>query len=103
MDGERLQLTNDIFNRDALIFEGLNSNIVSVCHKHSNYEVEVEIADFPFLGIWAKPGAPFVCIEPWQGLADLMNHNKRIEDKKGVVQIEKGSELSKAFTMRFTS
>ena len=19
----------------------------------------------PHLGIWAKPGAPFVCIEPW--------------------------------------
>ena len=39
---------------------------------------------FPYLGIWTKPNAPFLCIEPWCGLADNANHNGNIEEKEGI-------------------
>ncbi|MGM9646522.1 MAG: aldose 1-epimerase family protein [Eubacteriales bacterium] len=31
-------------------------------------DLRVEFADFPVLGLWHAEGAPYLCIEPWQGL-----------------------------------
>lgn len=31
-------------------------------------DVRMEFADFPVLGLWHAEGAPYLCIEPWQGL-----------------------------------
>ena len=39
---------------------------------------------FPYLGIWTKPNAPFICIEPWCGLADNINHNGNVINKEGI-------------------
>ena len=44
----------------------------------------------PHLGIWQKPGAPYVCIEPWCGLPDLDSHNGRIEEKYAINALEAG-------------
>lgn len=31
-------------------------------------DIRMEFADFPVLGLWHAEGAPYLCIEPWQGL-----------------------------------
>lgn len=31
-------------------------------------DIRVDFADFPVLGLWHAEGAPYLCIEPWQGL-----------------------------------
>lgn len=95
-----LDITKDTFSRDALVFEGLKSKHVVLRNAKSNYKVKVNISDFPYLGIWAKPGAPYVCIEPWEGLADLVDHDKNFRSKKGVVVVK--DEICKSFTMEFT-
>lgn len=63
-------LTEDIFDRDALIIE--NSEVTSV--SLSDGEKEFLSVNFtaPLFGIWSpvKKNAPFVCIEPWYGRAD---------------------------------
>lgn len=98
-----INLDKNIFDNDALIFQGLESSYVSLKHRNSNHTVKVEFGDFPYLGIWAKPGAPYVCIEPWQGLADFVNHDKIIESKKGSVLIPPGQEMIRSFSMEFSS
>lgn len=98
-----ISLDAHTFDHDAFIFQGLKSKEVSLVHNTSNHRITMDISAFPYLGIWAKPGAPFVCLEPWQGLADYETHNKRIEDKKGVVLIAEGAEIKKSFTMTFTT
>ena len=103
IDGNTITLDNHTFDNDALIFQGLKSKTVSLCHKTSGHSVEVDISEFPYLGIWAKPGAHYVCIEPWQGLADYTNHTKELINKTGIVIIEEGGELERGFTMTFTS
>lgn len=102
LEGDTITLTTSIFDKDALVFQQLNSTEVTLQHKKTNHAVRVEFAEFPFLGIWAKPGANFVCIEPWQGLADLVNHNKEIKEKKGMLWLEKEQEVTKTFAMTFT-
>ena len=87
---DRISMDKTIFNNDALIFQGLNSKEVSLQKKNSTYAVKMNIDEFPYLGIWAKPGAPYVCLEPWQVLADYLDHNKNIEHKKGIVLLPFG-------------
>lgn len=100
---DRISMDKTIFDNDALIFQGLNSKEVSLQKKNSTYAVKMNIDEFPYLGIWAKPGAPYVCLEPWQGLADYLDHNKNIEHKKGIVLLPFGEEIEKIFRMTFTS
>ena len=72
-----IPLTKQLFNRDALIFKNHVSRKLSICSKNHNKKLTVEFDDFPYLGIWAKPGAPYVCIEPWIGCAE--NAGKEID------------------------
>ena len=65
-----LPLTDTLFNDDALIFRNLISRRVTLKSRKSGGILSVQFDGFPYLGIWAKPEAPFVCIEPWHGLTD---------------------------------
>jgi galactose mutarotase-like enzyme len=55
--------------------------------------------DFPYLGIWAKPNANYVCIEPWLGIADSKTTNQNIEEKEGINQLESGSIFKASYTI----
>jgi len=83
----RLPLHKNLFDRDALIFKNLRSNSVSLVHKNEGKVLSMDFSDFPYLGIWAKPGADYVCIEPWLGIADSVTHNQNLEEKEGIVSL----------------
>ncbi len=97
----KIRLTKSIFDSDALIFKELNSSTLTLKQISSDYAITVDISEFPYLGIWAKPGAPFVCIEPWQGLADHISHNKGIGEKEGILIVK--DEVEKSFSMTFSN
>lgn len=85
---KRLPLHSRLFDNDALIFRDLKSSSVSLKSNKTNFCIKVAFSDFPFLGVWAKPGAPFVCIEPWIGVADHENTNGAFNTKDGVKIID---------------
>jgi galactose mutarotase-like enzyme len=43
-----------------------------------------------YLGLWSKPGAPFLCIEPWEGVTDPVGFAGDFRQKPGVFQIAPG-------------
>jgi galactose mutarotase-like enzyme len=51
----------------------------------------VSFPGMPHLGIWTKPGAGYVCIEPWQGYASPDTFDGELTDKPGMISIESGS------------
>lgn len=65
--------------------------------------VEVACSDFQYLGLWSasKEGhiAPFVCIEPWNGLPDTIDSSGEIEEKLGIIKLEKGESDRHAYTI----
>ena len=89
-----LPLRGNLFDRDALIFLKIRSQNVSLCSRRHSRRVTVEFAGYPYLGIWAKPGAAFVCIEPWYGHADPAGHNGDIMNKPGIIKLEAGTSFS---------
>jgi galactose mutarotase-like enzyme len=87
VDGAILNLKEDIFAQDALIFENLKSPKVSLKCKKSSREVSVDYKGFPYIAFWNVPQAHFVCIEPWYGLADFEDSNGKIEEKAGIQRL----------------
>lgn len=67
-----IQLSEDIFNDDALVFRHIQSGTISL-RRQGNTLLTVDTGGAPHLGLWAKPGAPFVCIEPWFGTSDFVD------------------------------
>jgi galactose mutarotase-like enzyme len=89
-----LPLRRDLFDRDALIFLKIRSRKIKLCSRRHSRNVTVEFPGYPCLGIWAKPGAPFVCIEPWYGHADPAQHDGEFMNKPGIIQLEPGATFS---------
>ncbi|WP_198304727.1 aldose 1-epimerase family protein [Arcobacter vandammei] len=96
----RLILDKNIFKDDALIFCDKNINSV-ILRDEKNTILKVEFDNFPYLGIWSKPNnTPFVCIEPWFGIADEKNSNQKIEDKKGILLLKEDEEFSCSYRIK---
>jgi galactose mutarotase-like enzyme len=90
LDGKNLPLTRELFANDALVFKRMKSRQVTIrSHKH-NDTVSVQFPHFNYLGIWAKPGADFVCIEPWLGHADKTGAPVEFKNKEGIQKLEHG-------------
>lgn len=96
--GKKLNLNHKLFANDALVFKQLNSTSVAI-EKNDEVLLKVNFEDFPHLGIWTKPEAPFLCIEPWQGYADSINTTGNIFDKEGIVVLNGEEKLSKSFSI----
>lgn len=95
----RINLHPQIFKKDALVFKNLNSSVVSLKSKKSNQVVSVAFEDFPYLGIWAKPNAPYVCIEPWLGIADSFDADRDLENKEAILNLEARKDFTAAYSI----
>lgn len=88
-------LNYKLFEKDALVFKQLHSNEVVLKNKDKNI-LKVNFDHFPYLGIWTKQNAPFLCIEPWCGLADTSSHDGNLEDKEGINHLPAGEDFLRA-------
>jgi len=95
----RINLRGDLFNEDALIFKDLKSRKVALKHQHKGEILNVKFDGFPFLGIWAKPNAPYVCIEPWIGIADAENTDQHIKNKEGIIALEANKTFNATYSI----
>lgn len=89
LDGTELDLNYDMFKNDALVFDDLKSDEISVCSRKSSKSLTIRAKNFPYWGIWtpAKGGAPFICIEPWHGHADYEDFTGELKDKEGIINL----------------
>lgn len=95
---KRITITEDIFKNDALILSGIRSKAVTLRSDKHDRAVRFTFGDVPFLGIWAKPGAPYVCIEPWCGVNDDRNKRADVSEKEGIVRLPKGGVFDLVYT-----
>lgn len=80
-----LPLRHELFYEDALVIKAMNSNKISLQNKVNSHGLHFTFDGFPFFGIWAAKDANFVCLEPWCGIADSVNHSGQLSDKEGIV------------------
>ena len=89
--GNQLMLADALFEQDALIWKSLASR--RLCYGATGHtSLDIAFPDTDWLGIWTKPGAGFVCIEPWAGSADPDGYQGDFNDKPGVMQLAPSGE-----------
>jgi galactose mutarotase-like enzyme len=98
LDASRLKLSDALFETDAVIFDEIRSRSVTY-GAESGPRIEVGYSDAPYLGIWTKPGAEFICIEPWHGIADPQGYSGDFRDKPGIFTIAPGTHRDITMTI----
>ncbi|WP_242670085.1 aldose 1-epimerase family protein [Gramella sp. KN1008] len=99
---KKIQLTEDIFEDDALIFKDIPAKKADLVSKKNGKILSVKYSDFKNLGIWAKPGAPYVCIEPWLGIADVEGTDQILKNKAGIIELMPAKEFNAGYTINIS-
>ncbi len=99
---KEIVITKDIFNEDALILHGIKSENISLVHQDNKYNIRFNLGNAPYLGIWAKPGAPYVCIEPWFGVNDSTDVKNDISAKDAIIELPANEIFSFAWEAEFS-
>ena len=100
LQGGVLPLDYEVFRRlDTVIFQGLQSRAVSLTRRDTGRGVRMDFSQFPMVAFWTKPGAPFLCLEPWQGCAACEDETGRFQDKPWAVTLAPGERKTLAYTV----
>ena len=91
LDGRTLRLRDDLFANDALVWNHIRSDHV-VYGASDGPRLEIAFPDTPMLGVWTRPGAHYICVEPWHGIADPEGFTGDIRDKPGIFAVPVGGE-----------
>jgi len=86
----RLALEDSLFKDDVIIFDEIRSRSVTY-GADDGPRLRVSYPDAPYLGLWTKPGADFICIEPWHGVADPAGFSGDFRAKTGVFIVTPGA------------
>lgn len=97
IDSDSIPLSRELFAKDAVVLQGMRSGHIMLESPKSPHGIRFGIEGWPHLGIWAAPGADFVCIEPWQGHADPAGFEGEFSAKPGVIRCRPGEDWERAW------
>jgi galactose mutarotase-like enzyme len=86
-EGRRITITPGLFEHGALLFSHLHSKGATLMRSNGR-NVHVDFGGAPCLGLWAKPGAEYVCIEPWYGIDDNWDATHDFTRKEFIQSLE---------------
>ncbi|MBB4052648.1 galactose mutarotase-like enzyme [Devosia subaequoris] len=76
----RLTLEHSLFANDAMLFpEGAGAGLVYGPAEGPNVHFTWE--NLPNFALWTKPGAGFICLEPWHGTAAAVGGSEELSER----------------------
>ena len=101
-DKKCIYLNKDSFNNDALIMKGITSKKISLKHRGNDKTLlTMDFTGFPYLAIWSKPNAPFLCIEPWKNTADTVKTSGIFAEKTDIITLKPKESFECKYTVEF--
>jgi len=100
-NGDTVVIDEHVFDGDALFFRAMRSTSAKIVSAQGEDVLRMTYGRVPYLGLWAKPGAPYVCIEPWFGICDSENVSGKIEEKPAIVSLEPQREFTFTYEIDF--
>lgn len=97
LDKECCPVTEQLFEKDALIFDHTQIEEVWLCRKDGSPYVGMKAEGFPNFGIWSVKDAPFVCLEPWMGRCDNIGFDQELSQKENVNCAAAGESCEKEY------
>ena len=99
-EARELPLSYELFADDALVFKHYDFTRLTLRSRKSAHFVRFQFDGFPYLGLWTKgPGAGFVCVEPWHGIASPAGLPGELSEKEGILTLEPGQVFSASYTI----
>ena len=100
-DQAALPLSYALFADDALVFGHFDFTRLTLQRADKTGPfVRLQFDGFPYLGLWTKgPGAAFVCIEPWQGVASPVGPPQELRDKEGILTLAPSVEFATSYSI----
>jgi galactose mutarotase-like enzyme len=93
-----LVLDHAMFEADAMIFpEGAGPGLVYAAE--GGPALKFSFDNLPNLALWTKPGAPFICIEPWHGTAAENGASSELVARPYTKVLAPGESARFAFTV----
>lgn len=89
-----MALSPEIFDTGAITFGGLNSKSVTLIREGYNYDIKVDIGNFPIVTIWTGKDAHFVCIEPWSCESAHYCTSIELTEQVGISVLQPGESVS---------
>jgi len=95
-------LCHDDYDVDVLLTKKLQSRKVKLVNKNTGKGIEFDFNGFSALGVWTPPQkkAPFVCLEPWNGLPAHLDETGNFEDKPYAIKLHVGAEYSVGYKVK---
>lgn len=104
LTGGLVPLKPSTYALDTVILDELPERRAILTDGKGRSRVELDFADFPFLGIWTAArdfDTNYVCIEPWTTLPDAIFVGRELTDKKGIRILAPGTSETLSFTSTF--
>ncbi len=91
-DQNILPLYDKYFTVDALVFKDLKSKSATLRNRKTGKAVKVDFPDAKYFLLWHKPNSPYMCLEPWDGVQDIVGTSYDITEKEGINSLGSGKE-----------
>jgi galactose mutarotase-like enzyme len=99
----KLFLTPQLFDNDALVFENSQIQHLSLCSSLTPHKITLTCSSWPYFGVWSKKNCKqFICLEPWFGVADNIDSNQQLTHKEGIIQLEAKNEFTCSYSLIFS-
>jgi galactose mutarotase-like enzyme len=98
-----LQITEHLFDGDALVLEDSQLGCVEIISKKSKEAIISVKFSSPLVGLWSPPhkNAPFVCIEPWYGRCDMEGFEGELSEREYEQTIKPEGDFRAEYTIEF--
>lgn len=97
----KIALHPSLFYNDAVVFKHLSATKMAIVSDKTPHGVRMTFEGFPYFGIWAAKGAPFVCLEPWCGVTDVANTTQMLTEKEGINTLANGAAFERTWSVAF--
>ncbi len=94
-----ISLDEHMFDQDVVALWDLQSASVTLQGKNPAERVKLHRGNSKILGIWAKPGAPFICLEPWLGYGDLEGWSGEIMTRPETAIVQPGQNYTLTYSL----
>lgn len=86
---------------DALVFSRFHSHGATLSANDGSRILRVDFPDSTHLLLWTTHNvdAPYICIEPWNGMPDFIDSDYDIRKRPGILSLEAGEEKTVTHTI----
>lgn len=89
-----IEMKQELFINGAVILRELSSRSITLCRKDGHgARIRVSFPHYSTLALWTKPGAPYLCIEPWDGHPSSPGWDGNIYTKDGIHCLNPGEHV----------